>query len=144
MGEEGAFRSGRMTRWLGANKFPLVGGLSLLAVAAAFWRWWRARRRVGRGIDKLARGSDHPVVSIYAAAARALGRRGHLRAPSATPREFAEELSARSTAGAPEFRGLTELYYAARYAHAPIDLAEAQRLLAAVKESRKTATEKTR
>jgi protein-glutamine gamma-glutamyltransferase len=144
MGRDGAFRSGRVTDWLGSHKVQLAAGLSLLVAAAGLWRWWRARRRLGGGIDKLARGSDHPVVSIYAAATRSLARRGHLRAPSATPREFADDLSARSTAGAPEFRGLTELYYAARYAHAPIDLAEAQRLLAAVKESRKTATEKTR
>jgi transglutaminase-like putative cysteine protease len=140
LGKDGFFRSGRFTRWLGAHKLPLAGAMLFLAASMAVWRMWRTRRAQGRGADKPAKGPDHPVVTIYTTAARALARRGHVRPPGATPREFARTLTERSTPGARPFVGLTELYYAARYARAPVDLIEARRLLDAVKEQAKGAT----
>ncbi len=134
LGKDGFFRSGRFTRWLAAHKLPLAGSMLLCAAAVAGWRAWRARRGQATRADRSARGPDHPVVTIYTTAARALARRGHVRPLSATPREFADGLVERDAPGGRPFAGLTELYYAARYARAPVDLIEARRLLEAVRE----------
>jgi transglutaminase-like putative cysteine protease len=133
LGKGGFFRSGQFTRWLAARKLPLAGAMFLLAAAVGAWRYLRARRKAAGATDAQGRGPEHPVVTLYTTAARALARRGHVRPPAATPREFAETLVARAAPGAKPFVGLTDLYYAARYARAPVDLMEARRLVDEVK-----------
>jgi transglutaminase-like putative cysteine protease len=96
--------------WLGRHG-GLVGGLVLggAALAMLLTRW---RRRVGR---QRSDGVRDPMSTIYRQAVVSLARRGHGRAPAATPREHARELAARGVPGAAALVELADLYYSRIY-----------------------------
>lgn len=89
----------------------VLGVAVLLAAAVALVlatrrRSWRRRRPA--------------VPAFYSRALRLLGRRGHVRSPSATARAFAEDVaSALPPEAAQAFRALTEQYLADRFSGAP-------------------------
>ena len=101
--------------WLKAHKVSLAGGLAAFAAAASLALLWRRRRRAA-GIETADPHRRNPVRAAYLKSLRALARRGQKRDPSATPREFSDELSERGVPGAPALAELTSLYYQALYA----------------------------
>jgi transglutaminase-like putative cysteine protease len=114
-----SFKSGGMSvkelftavrAWLGRHG-PLLGGLVLGGAVFIFvlTRWRRRIRWHRPG------GVRDPMSAIYVQAVLGLARRGHDRAPAATPREHARALTARAIPGAAALTELTNLYYARIY-----------------------------
>lgn len=114
-----SFKSGGMSvkalatevrAWLGRHG-PLLAGLVLGGgVLVVVVRRWRRRTRWQR-----AGAARDPMSAIYVQAVLSLARRGHDRAPAATPREHARALAARAVPGAAALAELTDLYYARIY-----------------------------
>jgi hypothetical protein len=77
------------------------------------------RPRLARGaaaVDQTA-----PIFRLYRRSLRRLVRRGYLRRPSETPREFAERLATANIRGTEAMERLTDLYGAARFGGQAID-----------------------
>ncbi len=121
-----------LRRWLRDNKYAAGGTLLALAVALFAWSRLRRKRRLLEplGIDRQLSRHVSAVAGVYASTLARYERRGHKRATSATPREYAKTLQRQQVAGAQPFRDLTELYYAAIYGanDAPEVLPRARRL----------------
>jgi hypothetical protein len=93
------------------------------------------RRRGGGAAAGRRRGAEPPIVVEYLRAARLYAARGYPRGDAQTPREHAADLSARGAPGARPYAALTELYYGARYAGSPVEIGEARRLGADLREA---------
>src|SRR5262249_4101551 len=114
---DGQVTSAEVGRWLKTRRTGIGAiALCLVGAAVAVGVLRRRMRNDGRRGSRGADGREHPVVQLYARAARTLARRGFPRAPSTTPREHAGNLVAGGAPGAGAFATLTELYYLARYA----------------------------
>lgn len=81
------------------------------------WRW---RRRPGTAGARARRGGT-PVVRLYERTLTRLSRRGWIRGPAETPREFAERLRTAALPGAVTVGRLTEVYGQARFGERDID-----------------------
>ncbi len=132
--------SGRTVKeWLGRNKLWIAGAVLLVALAVALRKLRRRVERREEPAGRRSRARSHPIISLWARAAKKLARHGFPRAPAETPREHAVSLAAKGAPGADAFSRLTELYYTARFAE-PTAVAgagdvEAARALAARIES---------
>jgi hypothetical protein len=110
-----AFAGGRT--FLRRRKHVLVGA-AVVAVAIGFaWSLRQRRRRLLEPLGLTGAIGRHPsqIAAIYLAAENKMAKRGHPRARSATPREFAQSLGRAGVPGHSDFRALTDVYYRAIY-----------------------------
>ncbi|MCG8423209.1 MAG: DUF3488 and transglutaminase-like domain-containing protein [Proteobacteria bacterium] len=114
-------RASSVKKWMTAIKEWLAHHLETIlavvgmSIAISVLLWLRNRRRSHRGIGYGSRKASDPMSVLYNAVLARLARRGHRRAPPATPLEHSRALTRAGMPGASEFAELTELYYRAVY-----------------------------
>jgi hypothetical protein len=105
-------------------------GWSLFSAAllgVALYLWLKRRARLGPAERPLSRTASE-AVKLYRELERALGRRGHARPASTTPREHARQLEQRGLPWAGQVDEVTRYYMEARYGERPLPPAELARL----------------
>lgn len=105
----------RAKAWLARHREPAIAVGMVLLFGLIALTWWRARVQRYRGGDGSRRRDADPVSAVYRQVLARLAKRGHAKDPSATPREFALEMSAREVPGARALMTLTELHYQVAY-----------------------------
>ncbi len=125
-GRRPASAAGLSLGWLGLTLALLFSAVALAALVR-FWRAApvRAAQRAWHG-DRLAR-------DLYRHLAARLRRRGFVRQPRETEREFAARLAREGVPGMAIIHLVTERYLAARFGARPLERAEARRLGALVR-----------
>jgi transglutaminase-like putative cysteine protease len=126
--------SARSTRFeTGTVKLVLGAVIGLAALAGL--AYWLGKRRKGTGGRVL--GADElEALRLYRELEAALTRRGHPRAPSATPNEHVAALRAAGFADSDAVQQVTDGYMAARYGQASLGPEQLARLRAAVRQVR--------
>jgi hypothetical protein len=118
---------------------------ALVAAVAAGAAWWmRERKRSAReAVSLLGRGpvaEQGRTLGFYVECLKVLQKRGYRRAPSATPAEFAREVSAAD----PTLRWVmevTKLFHRIRYGRETVPPAEVQAVMREVRRYRRTSRE---
>lgn len=113
-------------RWLGKHARAL-GGAGAVLVAVLLVAGFLARRR-RRDQPRSPSRPRSPIAPIYRRAVARLGRRGHARAKTQTPREHAEALMAAGVPGAEALIELSELYYRAELGGEAVPIHRAREL----------------
>ena len=101
-------------QWLKNRSRPVLLLVILVCVIVVMFAALHYRNK-DRHSRKQQRKRHSEVAAIYRRVAALLGKYGHLRIPSHTPREHALALRQQNTPGAEPFAELTETYYAAEY-----------------------------
>lgn len=124
-------------QWLAAHKWDLaifvgvVGGV----VALIIWRRRRRKRPTGGPAPRRRQSTvGAAAIALYTRTLDRLARRGHVKAPQATPREFARALRNLGVPGALAFGELTEVYLGARFGEIDTGGPELSRLADAVRD----------
>jgi hypothetical protein len=125
LGGRGGAKLGRAARWVlaGVAAAALLGA-AVVALRRREWRWGGARA-AGPDLD----GSQRRALQMYRALLARLRRRGKIKPPGLTAREFAELLAKQGAPEAAHVRRVTERYLASRFGGRTLAADEARALL---------------